>query len=150
LLLQTDKETANSIALRMKGSVQQLGGTATGKVAVNVSLAVVAAPEDGNRIDTLVDAARRRLSPRSKNSPPAPPRFIKHGFDRRLRTGTDLSSSVGSPDNIRRALVRSLRASKKRQPRISRKGVVRRNGAAAPERRQASCPNLNTALRIYE
>jgi diguanylate cyclase (GGDEF)-like protein/putative nucleotidyltransferase with HDIG domain len=70
LLLQTDRDTASMIAQRMKGSVQQLSTPATGKVAVNVNLAVVAAPEDGNRIDILVDAGRRRLSSRATTPPP--------------------------------------------------------------------------------
>lgn len=66
LLLQTDKPTASAIASRMKSSIQQVN-IGSGKMAVRVSTAVVTAPDDGNRIDTLVDSARRRLEPPREN-----------------------------------------------------------------------------------
>lgn len=67
LLLQTDRETASYIALRMQTSVQQIsaGGAAQ---RINARLTVVSAPDDGSRIDTLADSARRRLM---HHSPPA-------------------------------------------------------------------------------
>ncbi len=58
LLLQTDKDTANLIAARMNGPIHATVGAA--RHAANVRLIVVAAPEDGSRIDTLIDVARRQ------------------------------------------------------------------------------------------
>jgi diguanylate cyclase (GGDEF)-like protein/putative nucleotidyltransferase with HDIG domain len=60
LLLQTDKDTASSIAARMKLSIQSLGAVGSTRHAVNATISIVAAPEDGSRIDELVETARRR------------------------------------------------------------------------------------------
>jgi diguanylate cyclase (GGDEF)-like protein len=59
LLLQTDRETANLIATRMKGAVE--AAVVSVRHAVKVSVAVVASPEDGTRIDALAEVARRQL-----------------------------------------------------------------------------------------
>jgi diguanylate cyclase (GGDEF)-like protein/putative nucleotidyltransferase with HDIG domain len=59
LLLQTDRETANLIATRMKGAVE--AAVVSVRHAVKISVAVVASPEDGTRIDALAEVARRQL-----------------------------------------------------------------------------------------
>lgn len=69
LLLQTDKETANAIAARMKLSVRQVNSIATSKLTINLSVSVAVAPEDGNRIDSLVEKARRNLTVRGNGLP---------------------------------------------------------------------------------
>jgi diguanylate cyclase (GGDEF)-like protein/putative nucleotidyltransferase with HDIG domain len=66
LLSQTDKETASLIAARMRESIQQVNSLGTSKTRLNVTMSVVAAPEDGTRIDVLVDAARRNIPGRKR------------------------------------------------------------------------------------
>jgi diguanylate cyclase (GGDEF)-like protein/putative nucleotidyltransferase with HDIG domain len=69
LLLQTDRQTAGAIAARMKTSVQQVNIGGGGRVGINVTTAVVSSPEDGIKIDALIDSARRRLA-KPRNVPP--------------------------------------------------------------------------------
>ena len=71
LLLQTESHTATAIASRMKASVERVTTT-------SVTVAVVAAPADGRRIDALVDSARRSFashhagtSRQNSNQPPS-------------------------------------------------------------------------------
>lgn len=71
LLLQTDRDTANMIASRMKTSVQQIGTAGTVRGPINVSVTVTSAPEDGGRIDSLVETARRRLQARRSDHKPS-------------------------------------------------------------------------------
>jgi diguanylate cyclase (GGDEF)-like protein len=68
LLLQTDKETASLIAARMRASIHQINSVATTKTPLNVTMSVVAVPEDGTTIDVLVDAARRNPPGRRRGS----------------------------------------------------------------------------------
>ncbi len=70
LLLQTTRDTANAIASRMRTSLHQATSLHSHSVAVNVTMTVVAAPEDGTRIDSLVDTARQNLRERRNHPPP--------------------------------------------------------------------------------
>jgi diguanylate cyclase (GGDEF)-like protein len=67
LLFQTDKETAGVIATRMKASVEELSKTGANKVNVGVTITVMAVPEDGDQIDSLIDAARKNVSGHRKS-----------------------------------------------------------------------------------
>jgi diguanylate cyclase (GGDEF)-like protein len=68
LLLHTSMEIAGAIAERMRTSIQDTGNPSEGKLHINVTITVAATPEDGVRIKTLVDAARRRLGSRGRRS----------------------------------------------------------------------------------
>jgi diguanylate cyclase (GGDEF)-like protein/putative nucleotidyltransferase with HDIG domain len=67
LLLNTDREAAGVIASRMQTSIQQ--AAIGSRKPRSVSMIVVAAPEDGGRIESLIEAARRRLSREGKSAP---------------------------------------------------------------------------------
>jgi diguanylate cyclase (GGDEF)-like protein len=64
LLLQTDGETADLIASRMRGAFQKTG--LSHSPTVGVTLAVATAPADGRRIEELIESARRRLTTGSR------------------------------------------------------------------------------------
>ncbi len=72
LLLQTDSATANGIASRMKATIQQVNSSRPGGVPLNVSLAVATVPDDGARIESLVESARRRLTQNFRGTPRNP------------------------------------------------------------------------------
>jgi putative nucleotidyltransferase with HDIG domain len=61
LLFQTDRGTADSIAARMRSSVQQVT-VANEQSPVSLAVSVVSAPEDGTQVGTLLESARQRLS----------------------------------------------------------------------------------------
>lgn len=60
LLLQTNVDTAHAVASRMRISVQQLGVSQL--APVNVTVAVAAVPNDGTRIEGLIETARTRVA----------------------------------------------------------------------------------------
>jgi diguanylate cyclase (GGDEF)-like protein/putative nucleotidyltransferase with HDIG domain len=76
LLLQTDRETAQTIASRMRASVQNVGVAQF--LSVNVTLAVSTAPDDGIGLESLVEAARSRVSegPPKLQKGQQPPRSV--------------------------------------------------------------------------
>jgi diguanylate cyclase (GGDEF)-like protein len=65
LLLQTPRETATAIGSRIKTSIQQ---SATTRMPLNVSVTIVTAPDDGDRIESLIASARKRMRSRQSGS----------------------------------------------------------------------------------
>jgi hypothetical protein len=51
----------------MKASVEELSKTGANKVNVGVTITVMAVPEDGDQIDSLIDAARKNVSGHRKS-----------------------------------------------------------------------------------
>jgi diguanylate cyclase (GGDEF)-like protein/putative nucleotidyltransferase with HDIG domain len=72
LLLQTDRETAVAIAARMRASSRKVSNIASSRAVANLTVTVVAAPEDGSHIDALVEKARRQLTAKTRNSTSGP------------------------------------------------------------------------------
>jgi diguanylate cyclase (GGDEF)-like protein/putative nucleotidyltransferase with HDIG domain len=76
LLLQTDSQTAQTIAARMKLLAQEMSVSQT--TSVNAILTVVTVPDDGSNVESLIESARSQLArdlPRTQKGH-QPPRVI--------------------------------------------------------------------------